>query len=98
MADQLSKLNDLFEAQWIEDVGEDVGITIDSLDNPGWSLKVELAWLADKRLLSKHFESVQIERSDRDWLFANKIGTFFEAFGGIRNLDEVIGLFLDWAK
>lgn len=35
MADQLSKLNDWFESQWVEDVGEDVGITIDTLDNPG---------------------------------------------------------------
>jgi hypothetical protein len=98
MTDQLSKLNDWFESQWIAVVGEEVGITIDTLDNPGWRLRIELQWLADKALVSRHFEKVLIERSKTDWLAANKNGTLFEAFGGIRNLDEMIGLFLDWAK
>jgi hypothetical protein len=44
------------------------------------------------------FEKEQIEQSELDWLFTDKNGTRFEAFGGIRKLNEMIGLFLDWAK
>src|SRR3954469_1809531 len=43
------------------------GITITTLDNPGWSTDISLR---DTPLEQRSFTSMKIERSDNDWLHA----------------------------
>ncbi|WP_207858275.1 immunity 53 family protein [Lucifera butyrica] len=41
------------------------GIRIDTLDNPGWGIRIDLV---DTELKNKFFESLKIERSKDDWV------------------------------
>lgn len=93
--DIISKLCTWYEGQWVEDLHEDVGINISTLDNPGWSLKIDLK---ETTLEGRSFQEVRIDRSDRDWLVARRNGNVFEAFGGPINLNEMIESFLIWAE
>jgi hypothetical protein len=69
------------------------GITIATLDNPGWSVDVDLK----DGLENKYFEPLQIERSETNWVHCRIEGNKFRAFGGPNNLTELLVLFRDWA-
>lgn len=71
------------------------GIEIETLDNPGWSLTVDLRGTP---LETRRFEGVSIERSDSDWLNCRLKDGQFQGRGGVGNLDEIITVFLVWAK
>jgi hypothetical protein len=42
------------------------GIVIDNIDNPGWSIKIDLI---DTPLSSKQFPRLEIDNGDTDWYF-----------------------------
>lgn len=91
----ISRLCAWFERQCVDDWHEDRGIKIETLDNPGWSLKIDLRGTV---LEGKIFQSVQVEKSDCDWFIARRNDEIFEAFGGPKNLDDMIESFLAWAE
>ncbi|RUM27131.1 rhodanese-related sulfurtransferase [Rhizobium vallis] len=93
--DAVSRLCAWFERQCIDEWHEDRGIKIDTIDNPGWSMKADLKGTV---LQGKEFEEVRVERSERDWFVARRNGQTFEAFGGPTNLTEMIESFLAWAE
>jgi hypothetical protein len=66
------------------------GIRIGTLDNPGWSLDVDLAGTphAGKSLPQK-----MLERSEHDWVFTEVKDDVFRARGGPGNLSEMIESF-----
>lgn len=70
------------------------GIHIGTIDNPGWSIKVNLQ---DTELEHKKFENVQIERSELDWIFCTVKENNFEGACGPINLTEVLKIFRKWA-
>lgn len=72
------------------------GIFISNIDNPGWSLKVELK---DTYLYNAAFEEIKIQRSDEgDWILCKIEEGDFQGYGGPGNLSELIGIFLEWAE
>lgn len=71
------------------------GLQISNIDNPGWSLKVELI---DTYLYDVTFPEVKIERTEDDWLICKVADGVFQAYGGTGNLTEMLGVFLDWAE
>jgi hypothetical protein len=71
----------------------DCGIEIGTLDNPGWSLKVDLAGTPKE---SAPPSETKIERSETDWIHYYVREGRFEAFGGAKNLQEMLGVFQDW--
>lgn len=81
--------------QCVNDWHEDRGVKIDTLDNPGWSLRIDLNGTS---LHQKSFQEVRIERSENDWVVARRNGDSFEALGGPENLNDMIESFLDWAE
>ena len=93
--DAVSRLCSWYERQCTNDWHEDQGIRIDTLDNPGWSLKIDLKGTP---LYERDFQQIQIDRSDHDWILARKNGDIFESFGGPMALDEMIKIFLTWAE
>lgn len=71
------------------------GPRISTLDNPGWTLEIVLQ---DTGLEDKVFTDIQIKRNEHDWVFCLvKDGVFYGA-GGPLNLDELIGIFREWAS
>ena len=90
----IAKLCSWYAGQCVYEWQEEFGITISTLDNPGWSLKIDLERTS---LCEKPFAEIKSEVSDTDWLVARKNGKVFEAFGASLKLDEMIDVFLIWA-
>jgi immunity protein 53 of polymorphic toxin system len=90
----LSRLQQWFRTTCDGDWEHGHGI-IATLDNPGWSLKVDLeaSGLADRECAP-----VRVDWSENDWLRYRVDGDTFVAYGGPENLDEMISAFLNWAS
>lgn len=71
----------------------DEGIKIETLDNPGWRLDINLK---DTDLESKKFYLVKEDRTDNDWIHCSVADGFFKGRGGTSNLEEIIKIFHDW--
>ena len=71
------------------------GVFITNIDNPGWSLKVELK---DTYLYDVQFEEFKVQRDNEDdWVHCKVEAGSFQGFGGPGNLAELLSVFLDWA-
>lgn len=90
----LDNLTSWFSSQCNGDWEHSYGIVIESLDNPGWSLSVELRGTS---LESKTLERSVIERSSDDWISVavseSERGPVFIAAGGTGNLPELLVAF-----
>jgi len=93
--DSIKKLCAWYDNHCVDEWEEEFGIEISTLDNPGWKLVISLE---RTELQGRDFESIDISRTERDWIVARLNGENFESFGGPNNLDEMIELFLDWAE
>jgi Immunity protein 53 len=71
------------------------GIKIDSLDNPGWWVKVELI---DTELEQASFTPINVHISDSDWVNCKIEEKIFTGAGDPTKLEIILGVFLDWAK
>jgi Immunity protein 53 len=94
MNDALQRLSAWYIAHCDDEWEHQYGVMIDTLDNPGWSIKVDLQ---GTELAAREFRAVKIERSDHDWLQCRVANHMFEGFGGPMNLSELIEVFLGWA-
>ena len=71
------------------------GISIDTLDNPGWHLKVELA---DTDLSDRSFDEIIFDGEDKnDWYRCFLRNRDFVGYCGPTRLNDVIAIFLNWA-
>jgi Immunity protein 53 len=69
------------------------GIRIDSLDDAGWKLQIDLEDTpADSRALNR----TMIVRDETDWIHYWVEQKQFQARTGPRNLGEAIQIFVDW--
>ncbi|WP_246245931.1 immunity 53 family protein [Paenibacillus lemnae] len=71
------------------------GIKISTLDNPGWSVSINLEGTS---LESETFTPVIIERSETDWVQCNIQEMTFKGYGGIHNLNELLIIFRQWTE
>jgi hypothetical protein len=70
------------------------GVSITTLDNPGWSIKIDLA---DTELEGGSLARREDHRTTDDWIAYWKDDSSFRAACGPLNLSETIAIFLDWA-
>jgi hypothetical protein len=92
---ELDKLQDWYARQCNGDWEHQYGISVSTLDNPGWSLKVDLKGTV---LEEREMADFKIDRAENDWIVARRSGDVFEAFGGTKNLGEMVQIFLDWEQ
>jgi Immunity protein 53 len=77
------------------------GVKIDTLDNPGWSVSIDLT---NTKLESTSFKKVSYgveeegKDSGTDWLVCEKKQNQFIGHGGPMKLEEIITVFLSWAN
>jgi hypothetical protein len=71
------------------------GIRIETLDNPGWRLEIDLKGTP---LILVHYADLGVERSATDWVKCRVQDGKFEGFGGPGNLSELLEAFLKWAE
>lgn len=84
-----------YDSQCNEDWEHSYGIVIKSLDNPGWSISIDVS---DTDLEDKIFEKVCIERSEKNWLLCKVENGSFQAHCGTFNLMDVFETFKNWAE
>lgn len=93
--DHLHELQEWFEAVCNGDWEHTFGITIQTLDNPGWAIDIDLK---DTALEKIDFMPIQVERTERDWFRCVIENGKFIGRGGVANLYEILGIFSDWAR
>lgn len=71
------------------------GIKIETLDNPGWSVLIDLD---GTELSDRDFQRRQVERSENDWFHLWTDHGEFEIACGPMNLEEALGVFREWAE
>lgn len=69
-------------------------VRIDTLDNPGWSLVVDLLGTA---LAARSFSRVEDLGSEDEWISCEVVAAQFKGHGGPRMLGRILDVFLDWA-
>ena len=67
------------------------GISIGTLDNPGWTVKIDLT---DTCLQSLKYEK-QVDNGTFDWLFIKTSNQVFESSGDPSKLTAILSIFLD---
>ncbi len=71
------------------------GLTIGTLDNPGWSVEVDLT---DTELADRPFAEIQRLEHETDWIHCRVRDNKFEGHGGPFKLNEILQIFLAWAS
>ncbi len=96
MNNVLTRLQTWYEANCNDDWEHTYGIEIGNIDNPGWSLKVDLK---DSYLQEVDFQEYKYQKeSESDWIHCKKEDYKFIGYGGPQKLKEIISIFLDWAE
>ena len=93
--DLLKRLQDWYLAHCDGSWEHEHGVSIETLDNPGWHFTVELK---ETELFNRKFDEVRFEgREKSDWYVCRVRSHVFEGFCGPLYLGQVIAVFLDWA-
>lgn len=94
LTDVLAWLQDWYAARCDGEWEHDYGVTIESLDNPGWQLRIDLTGtpLAEQRL-----DRTVVQRHEDDWLHAWTEAEVFHAACGPLNLAEALHTFRRWS-
>ena len=71
------------------------GVKIDTLDNPGWSLKVDIR---GTNLVARPFEKLERLGHPENWVQCQVTEERFEGHGGPFMLEEILSVFLKWAN
>lgn len=71
------------------------GIKIETLDNPGWSVKIEIC---DTPLENKAFRENCQDNGDSDLDLLQSRGWFFKGAGDPNKLIPILEVFRDWAE
>ena len=71
------------------------GIKIETLDNPGWKVDIDLHGTS---LESKLFEDLKVEKTEDDWYHCFIHEGVFKGRGGTNNLKDIIAFFQKWSS
>ena len=73
----------------------DYGVKIETLDNPGWGVTVDLD---ETNLEDREFQNVEDKPSEESWMECFVEGAKFRGFGDPGRLEQILGIFIAWAK
>lgn len=94
MTDALQRLQNWYLGRCNGDWEHSYGVSIETLDNPGWQIRIDLLGTG---LDGRTFEPVETRRTEDDWVVARIEEERWCAYCGPVNLNEALGVFLDWA-
>ncbi|SRR5258708_36281531 len=89
----LSKLESWYASQCNGEWEHGYGVKIDTLDNPGWSLKIDLRGTKKQ---NSALDRITIERTETDWLQYWTEKKQFHLRCGTLNLSEAVDIFVKW--
>jgi len=92
--DALQELQRWYQSQCDGEWEHAHGLTIGTLDNPGWSVEVDLTGTS---LAGQPFTDIQHLEHETDWIHCRVKDGKFEGHGGPFMLEEILKIFLAWA-
>ncbi len=92
--DVVSWLEEFYSSYCDGDWEHEWGIEISTLDNPGWSVSIDLTGTA---LENVPFNELKIERNEAEWAHCWVRDSSWQGRGGARNLKELLETFRRWA-
>jgi len=93
--DLLNWLTDWYASNCNRDWEHTYGISIGTLDNPGWSMIIDLI---DTPLEGRQLTEISMNNSDNDWYKISSTGEQFMGYGDEKKLNILIGKFKDFAE
>ena len=91
----LAELQHWYAAQTDADWEHSYGICIETLDNPGWHVEIDLV---DTELAEHAFTEINDSEPEHDWMICRVQEGKFIASGGPLMLERLISTFLQWAR
>lgn len=99
MTSLITKLSSWYYSQCNGDWEHSWGVKLTTLDNPGWSLSVNLT---DTDLALAVLPESEEHRTDNDWIvIQDRVDSDtreYRSYGGPNNLEEMIQRFIEWAN
>ncbi len=95
MTDSLENLQAWFAQQCDGTWEHQRGVKIETLDNPGWSVEIDLEGTS---LENKTFKDIDLSRNNINWIRCRVQKGRFQGFGGPENLNEILQTFLVWSS
>jgi hypothetical protein len=71
------------------------GVKIESIDNPGWSVSIDIK---GTDLEFKQFESISKDVNETDWVICRVKDGKFEGFGDLKKLITILIVFKEWEE
>jgi hypothetical protein len=93
--DDFSWLQEWFYKNCNGDWEHNTNIKIINLDNPGWSIFINLS---ETILENKEFRVVDDYKTENDWIYCIVKNQQFKAAGGPFNLLDMLKVFREWAE
>jgi hypothetical protein len=91
--DYLDNLCRWYESECNGDWEHSYGIKLETSDNPGWILTVDLN---ETYLSESKNKKCAYKKSDNDWIHVKKENNAFQASCSLNNLNKMISLFLQF--
>lgn len=91
MNDFFQKINDWYESHCDGIWEHGYGIKLETLDNPGWILKID----GEVNRVPLNFK---VDNSDDDWISITATQDNFMGAGGIHNLNQILEMALQWLE
>tara|TARA_R110000868_G_scaffold181050_1_gene421802 strand:- start:494 stop:790 length:297 start_codon:yes stop_codon:yes gene_type:complete len=96
MHDYLTHLQQWYAAQSDGEWEHSHGISISTLDNPGWHLTIDLD---GTKLARRGFQKLRHQGENPvDWYVCEVKEQVFDAAGGVENLQDMLKVFIEWAN
>jgi hypothetical protein len=95
MNDLIHWIQDWYANQCDGDWEHMYGIRIETLDNPGWGVHIDLAYTD---LEERPFTQVEVKTSEDDWYVCRVRENVFEGAAGPHNLAKILQVFIDWVE
>jgi len=93
--DNLTWLTDWFAKRCDGEWESDFGVSIESVNNPGWMVRIDLDGTG---VDPSSFAAMAEQRSPSNWVECKVEAGAWMGGAGVGNLDEVIGIFRAWVE
>ena len=94
-SDLFNWLQNWYDSQCDGEWEHSYGIEIETLDNPGWIVVINLL---ETELEDRKFQEVSVHRNESDWIDCSVKNRKYQGAGGSFNLLEILNVFREWAE
>lgn len=91
--DLLNLLQNWYFEQCDDDWEHEYGVKIETIDNPGWSVTIDLIGTECEE---KKFCEIDQQINDNNWIQCSVKNGKFQGAGGPKNLTDIIKIFISW--